>query len=86
MHLSLLENHRYVATRGAVPLSPLEHGRYTAPQAAAKVVRAGIRADILLSPLENHDYNDTQKTALPRVKHGVFTVKSRALKIPLCGA
>jgi len=50
------------------------------------VVRAGIRADILLSPLENHDYNDTQKTALPRVKHGVCTVKSRALKIPLCGA
>ena len=72
--------------RGAVQLSPLERCRYTALQAAAKVVSAGIRADILLSPLENHDYNDTQKTALPRVKHGVCTVKSRALKIPLCGA
>ena len=39
--------------------------------------RAAIRAGILLSPLENHDYNDTQKVALPRVKHGVDTVKSR---------
>ena len=78
MHLSLLENHRYVATRGAVRLSPLEHRRYTALQAAATVVRAGIRAEIRLSPLENHDYNDTQKTALPRVKYGVCMVKSRA--------
>ena len=42
------------------------------------MARAGIGAEILLSPLENYDYNDTQKTALPRVKHGVFTVKSRA--------
>jgi hypothetical protein len=72
--------------RGAVRLSPLEYRRYTPLQAAARVVRAGLGAKILLSPLENHDYNDTQITALPRVKHGVFTVKSRALKIPLCGA
>jgi hypothetical protein len=45
------------------------------------VVSAGIRADILLSPLENHDYNDTQKTALPRVKYGVCMVKSHAPRL-----
>jgi hypothetical protein len=42
---------------------------------------------IWLSPLENHDYSDTQKDrekrCFPRVKHGVVTVKSRAPHVEL---
>ena len=48
-------------------VSPLESSDYTR---SARQTRAEIRGESQLSPLENHDYTDTQK-------YGVFVAQTR---------